>query len=225
MESGETRSVRRSFEEHLRGLQENVLRMGAAVEEMVHRAVDALRQGDVEAGDRLELLDDVVDQYNIDIENECLHLLALQQPMARDLRAIAAAMKIISDIERVGDYAVDVAKTAAKLAEQPLFKPLVDIPRMGQLVQEMLREALEGFVNRDLERIQRMIQADDAVDRLNRQLHDELVTWIERDPSVARQAVWLILVARYLERMADHITNIGERVYYMETGSLRELHD
>ncbi|MBI3946699.1 MAG: phosphate signaling complex protein PhoU [Armatimonadetes bacterium] len=219
-----TGSVRRTFEDHLRGLQDHILRMGAAAEEMVYRAVEALRQADVEAGDRMQAMDDTVDQYNIDIENECLHLIALQQPMARDLRTIAAAMKIIGDIERVGDYAVDVAKTAAKLAERPLFKPLVDIPRMGQLVQEMLREALEGFVNRDLDRIQRMIQADDAVDHLNRELHDELIGWIERDPSVARQAVWLILIARYLERMADHITNIGERVYYMETGEMKELH-
>ena len=133
-------------------------------------------------------------------------------------------MKIIGDIERVADYAVDVAKTAARLAERPLFKPLVDIPRMGQLVQEMLREALEAFVNRDLDRIEHMIRADDAVDSLNRQLHDELIRCIEKDPTIARQAVWLILVARYLERMADHITNIGERVYYMETGQMKELH-
>jgi phosphate transport system protein len=224
MEPVTTRGVRRTFEDHLRELQENVLRMGAAVEEMVARAVDALRHGDVAAGEKMEQLDNVVDRYNIEIENECLHLLALQQPMARDLRTIAATMKIIGDIERVGDYCVDVAKTAAKLAERPLFKPLVDIPRMGQLVQQMLREVLEGFVNRDLERIQRMIEADDAVDGLNRQLHDELVAQIEHDPSVARQAVWLILVARYLERMADHITNIGERVFYVETGNLRELH-
>lgn len=224
MEAELTSSVRRTFEDHLRALQEQVLRMGAAVEEMVFCAIEALRQTDIEAGERLEAMDDTVDKYNLEIENECLNLIALQQPMARDLRTIAAAMKIISDIERVGDYAVDVAKAAARLATRPLFKPLVDIPRMGELVQQMLREALEGFVNRDLDRIQRMIQADDAVDHLNRELHDELVGWIERDPSVAHQAVWLILVARYLERMADHITNIGERVYYMETGKLKELH-
>lgn len=224
MEAELTSSVRRTFEDHLRALQEQVLRMGAAVEEMVFCAIEALRQTDIEAGERLEAMDDTVDKYNLEIENECLNLIALQQPMARDLRTIAAAMKIISDIERVGDYAVDVAKAAARLATRPLFKPLVDIPRMGELVQQMLREALEGFVNRDLDRIQRMIQADDAVDHLNRELHDELVGWIERDPSVAHQAVWLILVARYLERMADHITNIGERVYYMETGRLKELH-
>ncbi|HEX2999416.1 MAG TPA: phosphate signaling complex protein PhoU [Armatimonadota bacterium] len=224
MESTASGSVRRTFEDRLRDLQENLLRMGAAVEEMVHRAVEALQQNDPQAGEKMEDLDDTVDRYNIEIENECLHLLALQQPMARDLRAIAATMKIIGDIERVGDYAVDVAKTASKLAKQPLFKPLVDIPRMGQLVQEMLREVLEAYVNRDLERIERMIQMDDAVDELNHQLHEELVRRIEKDPTVARQAVWLILISRYLERMADHITNIGERVYYMQSGQLKELH-
>lgn len=217
-------SVRRTFEDHLRDLNDDLLRMGSAVEEMVAKAVEFLRHGDTHAGEKMEELDDVVDGYNIKIENECLHLLALQQPMARDLRAIAAAMKVINDIERVGDYAVDVAKTAARLAERPLFKPLVDIPRMGQLVQQMLHEALEGFVDRDLDRIERMIKADDAVDHLNRQLHEELIGVIEKDPTLARQAVWLILIARYLERMADHITNIGERVYYMETGQLKELH-
>jgi phosphate transport system protein len=224
MQPEAARGVRRTFEDHLSDLLDNVLRMGAAVEEMVARAVEALRHGDPAAGQKLDQFDDVVDQYNIDIENECLQLIALQQPMARDLRTIAATLKIITDIERVGDYAVDVAKTAAKLAERPLFKPLVDIPRMGQLVQEMLREVLEGFVNRDLDRIRGVIEADDAVDTLNRQLHDELIGCIEKDPTIAHQAVWLILVARYLERMADHITNIGERVYYMETGELKELH-
>ncbi|HOJ20835.1 MAG TPA: phosphate signaling complex protein PhoU [Armatimonadota bacterium] len=218
------RGVRRTFEDHLSDLLDNVLRMGAAVEEMVARAVEALRHGDVTAGEKLDQFDDVVDEYNLNIENECLQLIALQQPMARDLRTIAATLKIITDIERVGDYAVDVAKTAAKLAERPLFKPLVDIPRMGQLVQEMLRDVLESFVNRDIERIRGVIQVDDAVDALNRQLHDELIGYIEKDPSIAHQAVWLILVARYLERMADHITNIGERVHYMETGELKELH-
>jgi len=218
------RGVRRTFEDHLSDLLDNVLRMGAAVEEMVARAVEALRHGDVTAGEKLDQFDDVVDEYNLNIENECLQLIALQQPMARDLRTIAATLKIITDIERVGDYAVDVAKTAAKLAERPLFKPLVDIPRMGQLVQEMLRDVLESFVNRDIERIRGVIQVDDAVDALNRQLHDELIGYIEKDPTIAHQAVWLILVARYLERMADHITNIGERVYYMETGELKELH-
>ncbi|HHX39948.1 MAG TPA: phosphate signaling complex protein PhoU [Armatimonadetes bacterium] len=218
------RGVRRTFEDHLSDLLDNVLRMGAAVEEMVARAVEALSHGDVTAGKKLDEFDDVVDEYNLNIENECLQLIALQQPMARDLRTIAATLKIITDIERVGDYAVDVAKTAAKLAERPLFKPLVDIPRMGQLVQEMLRDVLESFVNRDIERIRGVIQVDDAVDALNRQLHDELIGYIEKDPTIAHQAVWLILVARYLERMADHITNIGERVYYMETGELKELH-
>ena len=224
MEQGTGRGVRQTFEDRLNGLLENVLRMGAAVEEMVAKAIDALRHGDVEAGQTLERLDDTVDHYNLDIENECLHLLALQQPMARDLRTIAATLKIIGDIERVADYAVDIGKTAAKLAEKPLFKPLVDIPRMGQLVQEMLREVLEGFVHRDLERLRAVVQADDAVDTLNRELHCELVSFIQKNPSVAEQAVWLILVARYLERMADHVTNIAERVFYMETGELKELH-
>ena len=169
-------------------------------------------------------MDDIVDGYNLDIETKCLRLLALQQPMARDLRTIAAALKIITDIERMGDYAVDIAKTAKYVMEKPLFKPLVDIPKMAEIVQRMLRQSLEAFVNRDLDLLEKITAEDDNVDHLNRTLHDELVGFIEKDPTLASQAVRLILIARYLERIADHITNVCERVYYMETGMLKEFH-
>jgi phosphate transport system protein len=219
-----TETARVVFSEEMRRLEQDLLKMGSVVEQMVHKSVEALVTRNVRLADEAVAMDDIADQYNIDIENRCLKLLALQQPMARDLRTIAAAMKIITDIERAGDYAVDIAKVARDLSDKPLFKPMVDIPRMADLVKKMIRETLEAFVNRDLDLIQHMIQDDDAVDHLNRSLFDELLSYMEKDPSIVRQAVPLVLITRYLERIADHMTNVGERVYYMETGELKELH-
>jgi len=219
-----THEARKAFAEELVSLQEDLKRMGAVVEEMLEKAIKALANRDVELAREVEDMDDIVDRYNIDIETRSLRLLALQQPMAGDLRTIAAAMKIITDVERAGDYAVDIAKLAEQLADRPLFKPLEDIPRMAQLVQQMLRETLTAFVSRDLDQVQQMIAHDEEVDHLYHSLYDELIGFIQRDPGLTDQAVGLLLLARYLERIADHITNIGERIYYMETGELKELH-
>lgn len=198
--------------------------MGGVVEQMLFKCVKSLVERDPALAEETVRMDDIVDDYNFDIEQRCLRLLALQQPMAGDLRTIASALKIITDVERMGDYAVDIAKTAAILAEKPLFKPLVDIPHMAEIVQRMLRESLEAFVNRNVDLIQGITDKDDEVDRLNRTLMDELIGFVEKDPSLASQAVRLILIVRYLERIADHVTNVCERVYYMETGKLKEMH-
>jgi phosphate transport system protein len=219
-----TEPVRSAFSEEISELQQDILKMGSVVEQMLHKSIEALATRNVLLADEAIAMDDIVDGYNLAIENRCLKLLALQQPMARDLRTIAGAMKIITDVERMGDYIVDIAKTAKKLSEEPLFKPLEDIPKMADLVKQMLRDVLEAFVSRDLDLIQRMIDTDDQVDYLNRSLHDELVGYMQKDPAVVPQAVHLLLIARYLERLADHVTNVGERVYYMETGEMKELH-
>ena len=219
-----TDTVRSSFSEEIRELEQDLLKMGSVVEQMLHKSIEALITRNVFLAEEAIAMDDIVDGYNLAIENRCLKLLALQQPMARDLRTIAGAMKIITDVERMGDYIVDIAKTARELSEEPLFKPLEDIPRMAELVKQMLRDVLEAFVSRDLELIQKMIETDDQVDHLNRSLHEELVGYMQKDPSVIPQAVHLLLITRYLERLADHVTNVGERVYYMETGEMKELH-
>lgn len=219
-----TETVRSAFSEEIRELEQDILKMGSVVEQMLHKSIEALGTRNVFLAEEAIAMDDIVDGYNLAIENRCLKLLALQQPMARDLRTIAGAMKIITDVERMGDYIVDIAKTARKLSEESLFKPLEDIPKMADLVKQMLRDVLEAFVSRDLELIQKMIETDDQVDYLNRSLHEELVVYMQKDPSVVPQAVHLLLIARYLERLADHVTNVGERVYYMETGEMKELH-
>ena len=216
--------ARKAFDEELNKLQEDLRKMGLVVENMLGKAIQALMNRDVKLADEAVKMDDIVDRYNLDIESRALKLLALQQPMARDLRTIAAAMKIITDVERGGDYAVDIALVAKKLAGAPLFKPLEDIPAMAKMVQEMLRETLKAFVSRDLNLVQHMISLDDSVDHLYHSLYDELTGYIKKDPRLTDQAVPLLLIARYLERIADHITNIGERIYYMETGELKELH-
>ncbi|HHY75843.1 MAG TPA: phosphate signaling complex protein PhoU [Firmicutes bacterium] len=198
--------------------------MGREAEAMLHDALKALAERDVRLAEKTIARDDVVDRYRFDIETRAMEIIATQQPAARDLRRVFAALSIAMDVERVGDYSVDICKLAIRLAERPLFKPLVDIPRMANLVVQMLRESLEGFVSRDLALIEKMIKDDDEVDYLYQYLHDELCEFMKKDPDLVDQAVPLILIARYLERVADHITNIGERVFYVETGELKELH-
>lgn len=198
--------------------------MADVVGGMLAKSIQALEQSNPELARHVEDMDDIVDRYNIDIEVKCLNLLALQQPMARDLRTVAGALKIITDIERAGDYAVDISKAVERLASHPPIKPIVDIPKMAEIVQEMLTETLTAFMTRDLDLIQRMIDHDDEVDGLYRKIKIDLIDLIRSDTSITESAIDLIMVARYLERMADHVTNIGERIHYMETGVLRELH-
>lgn len=217
-------SPRKAYEAQLTELNETLLSMSRAAEDMLRKALVALADRDVPLADEAIRDDDRVDAYNRDIEDRCLKLIATQQPAARDLRTIIAALGITTDVERVGDYAVDIAKTAKRLADKPLFKPLVDIPRMADIVRDMLERAIDSFITRDLKLVQAMIEMDDEVDHLYKYLHEELVGFMKKDPELIEQAVQLLLIARYLERVADHITNIGERVYYVETGELRELH-
>jgi len=217
-------SVRTAFTDEIKELEQDVIKMGSVVEQMLHKSIEALSSRDVALADEAIDMDDIVDDYNISIEERCLKLLALQQPMARDLRHIAGTMKIITDIERMGDYVVDIAKTAKELSSKPLFKPLINIPKMTDIVKQMLREVLEAFINHDLDLIQQMIEDDDKVDQLDRNLQHDLTEMMKKDQSIVNQAIQLILISRYLERFADHVTNVGERVYYMETGEMKELH-
>jgi len=216
--------TRGAFADEISRLEQDLLKMGSVVEQMVHKSVDALVTRNVAAANEVLAMDDAVDHFNISIENRCLQLLALQQPMARDLRTIAAAMKIITDIERAGDYAVDIAKTAKALADSLVFRPHPQLKPMAELVKRMIREVLEAFVQRDVSLIEAAIQADDAIDHLNRLIIDDLVASVKETPAAAEELMQAILVSRYLERIADHMTNVGERVYYMETGELKELH-
>lgn len=213
-----------TFEKQLKELEELLLEMGRTAERMLEGALKALAERNVALADETISLDDTVDRLRFSIESRSIELIATQQPAAKDLRRIFAAVSIASDVERVGDYSVDICKSAKRLADRPLFKPLIDIPRMESMVVNMLKEAIEGFVTRDLGLIERTIMQDDEVDHLYHALHDELCDFMRKDPSLVDQAVQLLLISRFLERIADHITNIGERVFYVETGELKELH-
>jgi len=219
-----TTPIRQTFDEQLAALQQDVVRMGSIAAQAVQVAVQALVERKVELADQVMDLENQTDALNLSIESRAVQLLALQQPMARDLRTITAVLRIITDIERIGDYAVDTSRQARELADQPLMKRLVDIPLMADLVQRMLHDSLQAFVHRDLELAMQAVQQDDQVDRAYHTLHDELIEHIRRDPSVTNQAISLLLIGVYLERMADHVTNIAERIWFMETGELKELH-
>lgn len=217
-------TIRKSFADELNEMKQDILKMGSVVEEMLVGSIRALQLRDEMLADETIAKDDLVDGYNVVIEQRCLRLLALQQPMARDLRTIAAGLYIIKDVERMGDYALDIAKAAKKLAGADPIKELVDIPKMGEIVQGMLHDSLHAYVNQNVEAVSRVANQDFEVDALYKRVHDDLVALVQEKPMTAQAAVELILVARYLERIADHITNVGERIAYMETGEIKELH-
>jgi phosphate transport system protein len=215
--------TRETFEAQIGEVEKKVCRLASFTSEMLARAMQSLVKQDAELADRVIVEDDVADDLELEIEQDCMRLLALQQPMAKDLRTIVTTLKIIADFERVGDYAVDIARSAKVLSGEPYFKPLEDIPRMAEVTETMVRNAAEAFVNHDLDLVSKVVEEDDEVDRIWYHLLDELVEYMRRDPRLVLQATHLLLVARYLERVADHVVNVAERVAYLETGRFENL--
>ena len=217
--------LRQNFLEELKKLENSLVEMGTTVKDMLEKSKKALLDRDSALAKQVIDMDDIVDKYNWSIEDNCLKLLALQQPMAHDLRVIAAAMKIISDIERMGDYCVDIAKFTIELIKLPPLLLNKNLINMFELVEKMLCDSLDAFVNRDINFILSVVEQDDAIDRTYYRIYDEVIEEIEHAPETAPQQVKYLMIARFLERIADHITNIAERIYYMETGELKELHE
>uniref|UniRef100_A0A7C3RL11 Phosphate-specific transport system accessory protein PhoU n=1 Tax=Dictyoglomus thermophilum TaxID=14 RepID=A0A7C3RL11_DICTH len=217
--------LRQNFLEELKKLENSLVEMGSTVKDMLEKSKKAIIDKDEALAKQVIDMDDIVDKYNWSIENNCLKLLALQQPMAHDLRVIAAAMKIISDIERMGDYCVDIAKFTIELIKLPLLPLNKNLTNMFELVEKMLCDSLDAFINRDINFILSVVDQDDAIDRTYYRIYDEVIEEIEHAPETAPQQVKYLMIARFLERIADHITNIAERIYYMETGELKELHE
>ncbi|MEI6502640.1 MAG: phosphate signaling complex protein PhoU [Armatimonadota bacterium] len=210
--------TRHAFDEQLQDLNRRLLLFGSFVEAMLDKAMRALITQDATLAREVVASDDVADDMDLEIEQMCVRLLALQQPMAGDLRFIASVMKVIADIERIGDYSKDIAKAAISLANDEYFKPLVDIPLMGDRVRHMLRLALQALVTHNLDIVEEVLSLDSGVDVLWKQVRKDVEKIIQERPEVVHQAISLIMVARYLERIGDHIENIGERVRYTETG-------
>jgi len=206
------------YTEQLAGLKEMVLRMGGLAEAMTTRVTQALVQRNADLLPEVRAMEKQVNQMHIDIDETCLEIIALRQPAGDDLRFVTAAMKINTDMERIGDQAINILANAEMLIAVPSLKPLIDIPRMAEIAQEMLKDALDAFVNGDDELAQRTILRDDTVDDLKDQVFRELLTYMAADPSTIPRAMQLILVSRHLERVADHATNICEDVIFMVKG-------
>ncbi len=206
---------RQHFEADLQALRHQLLRMGALVEERVHRAVQSLIVRREEDARRLAESDGEVNDLQLAIDERCLRLLATQAPLAGDLRLITSAMKINADLERIGDQAVNIAENALTLIPQPPVKPLIDIPRMAEVAERMIRDALDAFVRRDADLARSVLSRDDEVDELKDQVFRELLTYMMADPGTIQRALALILISRNLERVADHATNIAEDVIFI----------
>lgn len=203
------------FQKELENLKENLLKMAAMVEEVIRNSVQSLVKRDSELAQKVFQMEEQINQMDLNIDEMCLKLLALRQPMAVDLRFITSAMKIVTDLERMGDQAVNIAERAISLNQEPQLKPYIDIPRMAEIIQSMVKDVLDAFVNRDSKLARSVCERDDLVDGLNDQVFRELLTYMMADPKTIRRAVHLMIVARCLERIADHATNIAEDVIFM----------
>ena len=208
------------LEKELIDLKERLLTMGSVVEAQVARSIKSLVDRDNALATKVIEADHEVNRMEVEIDEECIRLLALRQPEAGDLRFITTAMKIVTDIERIGDLAVDVSERALELNEEPNLKPYIDIPRMAKAARNMLKEALDAFVNRNAELAWSVLDEDDFVDELNKQIFRELLTFMIEDPHSISRAIRITYISKYLERIADHATNIAEMVVYLVEGKI-----
>lgn len=215
--------ARHAYTTEIERLEHDLLEMGSRAEEMVSLAVQALSKVDVPLARDVCLRDDEIDRMDIEIEDRCIRLLALQHPIATELRMIGSAMKMISDIERIGDLAVEIAKIAMKIDKELGSADIIDIPRMARIAQQMIRESLEAYVKRDLELVKRIIANDDQVDELYRELRGQIFDSMRSDPDNVVTDSWLLLAIHHVERIADHAVNIAERVSFTVTGRFEQL--
>lgn len=215
--------TRATFHQRLDVLGQDVLRLASMVDEAIERSVEALRNRDVALAHQVIVGDDAINALRFAIEEHAFTLIATQQPMARDLRTIVAAMTIATEIERMGDYAAGIARLVGRMADQPLLKPLIDIPHMSDICRQMLRASLDAYLQRSVELAQQVNDQDDQLDLLYNKIFRELLGLMIEDPTTAARATYLLWVAHNLERIGDRVTNICERVIYMATGHLMEF--
>ena len=215
--------LRAGFDRDLRMLQDDLVAMGGMVEKTIAAALDALARRDLERSRQVIREDDLIDRKRYEIEERCVDLIAMQQPIAKDLRTIISILHIAGELERMGDYAEGIARISISMGEEPPLKPLIDIPRMGEKAASMLRRSLEAFVNHDIVAATVVGNDDDDVDALYDQVYRELLTYMDADPRTIQRAIYLLWVAHDLERIADRATNIAERVIYLVTGRLADV--
>jgi len=212
-------SFRKGFQE----IQDKVLAMGDMVVKEINRSIDALKKRDLKMAHQVIANDAKIDELRFAIEDRCIELVATQKPTTNDLRVIVAVLSIITELERIGDYAEGIAKIVVMIGDEPPLKPLIDIPRMAELTTEMIDKSLKSFVTRDVELAKHVVTMDTSVDGLYDQVFRELLTFMMVDPKTINRATRLIWVAHNLERAADRVTNICERVVFMVTGKMEEL--
>ena len=210
----------RHFHEELDALKQTLLAMGGLVEDQIRRAMQALLERDDVIAQEVIDRDRQVNAYDVEVDEQCVNLLALHQPAASDLRFITTAMKIVTDLERIGDQAVNIAQRALELNREPQLKPYIDLPRMADRAQRMVKESLDAFVAGDTAQARRVCAADAEVDALKEQIFRELLTFMMEDPRTVSRAIRVILISRFLERVADHATNIAEMVIYLVEGKM-----
>ncbi|OGW90681.1 MAG: phosphate transport system regulatory protein PhoU [Omnitrophica bacterium RIFCSPHIGHO2_02_FULL_63_14] len=216
--------MERHLDLELDGLRDDLVRMAGLAEAAIGLAVKALVSRDAEMARQVIASDDAINTLEVEIDERCLRTMARYQPEAKDLRFLAMALKINNDLERMGDQAVNIAERTLELLKEPLLKPLIDIPRMAELAQRMVKDSLDAFVQQDVARAREVCRQDDQVDRLDDQIFRELLTYMMQDPRAITRAVNLILVSRHLERIADHATNIAEDVIYLTEGKTIKHH-
>lgn len=215
--------TRDAFQQDLESLDTRLLEMGEAVQESLNRAMESMKCQDCQMAEQIIEDDQVINEMEASIDDFCLTLIARQQPMARDLRKIGTVMKIVTDLERMADHASDMAKVTLRIGQEPLIKPLIDLPRMVELARGMVRDALAGFVAGDAQAAPVLARRDHEVDHLNNQIFRELLVYMMEDPKNIRQATALLLAAQHVERIADHATNIAEWTIFLETGERLDL--
>ena len=212
---------REDFERNLKDVEDDVVQLSSMVEKAIFKSIEALKERDINASQKVVDDDDVIDEKQQAIEDRCIDLIALEAPMAGDLRVLIAAMMVANELERMGDYAEGIAKISVSMGNLPPLKPLIDIPRMADKSVDMLRRSTLAFVNRDVESATAVLLADDEVDDIYEQVYRELLTYMMADPSTIQRATYLLWVAHDLERVADRTTNIAERVIYLVTGETK----
>jgi phosphate transport system protein len=215
--------LRKTFENEIQQVKDDILLLGSMVEQAILNSVEAMKKRDIKASERLFEEDKEINKKRFEIESKLMVLIATQQPMAHDLRLLASSMEIISELERMGDYAKGIANINIRMGDAPLLKPLIDVPRMARIGVDMLHQALTAFVNEDVETAKTIPVKDDEVDALYNQVYRELMTFVIQDPKTIERANWLLWVAHNLERVADRVTNICERTIFIATGEMEEI--
>jgi len=217
------RGPRETLDQETRAINDDLLRMQKLVDQSIVRSLDSLKRRDRTEAQQVIDEDIEINDLRFKIEEACLSLIATQQPAASDLRWVIAAMHMVVEMERMADHATGIAKTVIMMGDEPLLKPLIDIPRMAELAREMLRESLQAYNERNAEKARRVAARDDEMDGLYRAVFDELVKIMSKTPGSATRATYLLWCAHNLERMGDRVTNIAERVVFVNTGDMREL--